>query len=405
MRVAAERAWATWPDIVAGLRRRWERGDDLAGYLAGRPWQPLGLAVRSPTARESTARFEEAREWSRAWEAQVRRWPGAGLRLERRGVGGRLAGANELPARVWVDGYEGLWWALGVGPQVRRLEGLVDQTRGALPELVPWVVGHPLRVLALAEEWARLVATAGWVRDRPGCDYLRQVDVPGVDTKFIESHRGVLSDLLDVVLDAGRIDDGVPRSDFVRRYGFRAKPGYVRLRTLGGGGLVGGFSEVMVRAQELAVDPPSASTVLVVENEVTFLALPDVADAVAVLGSGYAVGGVGGQWLAGRDVLYWGDLDTHGFAILDRLRHLVPGARSVLMDRNTLLAHRGQWVREPRPTASRLDRLTAAEAGLYRDLVEGTFGSAVRLEQERISYGAIRRALNHSSVYEEAGER
>ena len=34
--------------------------------------------------------------------------------------------------------------------------------------------------------------------------YLRQVDVPGVDTKFIERHKGVLTELLDVQLDPAR---------------------------------------------------------------------------------------------------------------------------------------------------------------------------------------------------------
>jgi hypothetical protein len=63
------------------------------------------------------------------------------------------------------------------------------------------------------------------------------------------------------------------------------------------------------------------------------------------------------------------------------------------MDRATLLGHRGQWVTEPRPTAAVLDLLDAEEADFYRDLVEGVFGSSVRLEQERIRFAVIERAL------------
>ena len=44
---------------------------------------------------------------------------------------------------------------------------------------------------------------------------------------------------------------------------------------------------------------------------------------------------------ASLDLVYWGDLDTHGFAILNRLRECFPHARSMLMDRATLLAHPG----------------------------------------------------------------
>jgi hypothetical protein len=390
--VTTRRSWVTWPDVVVRLRRRWDRGDDLAGYLAGRPWEPLGLPVHGPTARECTARFDEVRDWSRDWQARVRRWPGSGLRLERREVGGRLAGTNELPDRVWVDTYDGLWSALGTASQVRRVRTLLEDTCRDLPDLARWTGSHPLRTLALAEDWARLVATVSWIRDHPGIRYLRQVDVPGVDTKFIESHRGALGELLDEVLAADRIEQDVPRADFARRYGFRAKPRHVRLRSLGGR-LVGGFSEAFVRVDELSACPPAASTVLVVENEITYLALPDIEDAVAVLGNGYAVGEVGSEWLTGRDTIYWGDIDTHGFAILNQLRRRVPTVRSVLMDQRTLLAHESQWVREARPTAARLDRLTVAESGLYRDLVEDTFGSTLRLEQERIPFGAVRRAL------------
>ena len=75
--------------------------------------------------------------------------------------------------------------------------------------------------------------------------YLRQVDVPGVDTKFIERHKGVLSGLLDAQLDPSRIDAAAP--DFTARYGFLRKPSYVRFRMDGG---FRAFSELSVRADE-----------------------------------------------------------------------------------------------------------------------------------------------------------
>src|ERR1022692_4377837 len=42
--------------------------------------------------------------------------------------------------------------------------------------------------------------------------------------------------------------------------------------------------------------------------------------------------------LCGR-YAYWGDIDTYGFHILDRLRVLFPDVQSLLMDRDTLLEH------------------------------------------------------------------
>jgi hypothetical protein len=65
----------------------------------------------------------------------------------------------------------------------------------------------------------------------------------------------------------------------------------------------------------------------------------------------------------------------------------------MLMDRATLLAHRGQWVAEPSPTNRPLSKLTKAEGDLYGDLIEGEFGPAIRLEQERVRFSMLQRAL------------
>ncbi|MGN6524272.1 MAG: Wadjet anti-phage system protein JetD domain-containing protein, partial [Actinomycetes bacterium] len=89
----------------------------------------------------------------------------------------------------------------------------------------------------------------------------------------------------------------------------------------------------------------------------------------------------------------WGDIDTHGFAILDRLRAWLPQTRSVLMDRATLLAHRERWVEEDRPTRAALSRLTEDERALYEDLVTDAFGQRVRLEQEVIDWGWVGESL------------
>jgi hypothetical protein len=50
-------------------------------------------------------------------------------------------------------------------------------------------------------------------------------------------------------------------------------------------------------------------------------------------------------------------------------------------------------VTEPSPASVRLEHLDAAELALYEDLTADALGPSVRLEQERISFGAIRQAL------------
>lgn len=377
-------AWTRPADVREAVRKKW--GTLLGNFAAGQDWAPLSFPLRGPGPAEIGERLGEVQKWAGEWE-QAGRGP---LRVEYRKVGGRHIGANLIPGRAWVDGYEQAWALLGARAEVRRLGELAEQTSSECPSLLPWLTRYPVKALRLAGNWGQLLATVRWIdqRQAPGM-YLRQVDVPGVDTKFIERHKGVLAELLDLQLAGDRIDPEA--GDFEGRYGFRRKPGYVRFRS---GSCYGGFSELSVRAEEFTAPPPGITRAYVVENEVTYLAFPLAPDAMVIVGGGYAAGVLESLgWLTALDVVYWGDIDTHGFAILNRLRRPVPHARSMLMDRATLLAHREQWVTEPVPTAAGLDLLDATELDLYRDLVTGTFGPAVRLEQERISFAAIERAL------------
>ncbi len=390
--------WTRPAEVRVWLDRKWRSGVLLTAFAEGQDWEPLGVPLRGPAPGEVAGRLAEVQEWAAEW-ARADRGP---LRVEYKKVGGRQVGANLIPGRAWIDGYDQAWQLLGVNAEVRRFRSLRDATAGSCPRLVPWLACRPMQLLKLADRWEKLLATVRWIDERqsPGI-YLRQVDVLGVDTKFIEQHRGVLAELLDLQLAPGRVD--ADAADFAGRYRFRRKPGYVRFRSPGAcGGSSGvvppwpapGFTELSVRADEFAAPPPEAKRVYVIENEITYLAFPVPGDALVIFGGGYAVDVLESlTWLAELDLVYWGDIDTHGFVILNRLRRRFGHARSILMDRATLLAHRGQWVTEPRPAAARLDLLDPEEAELYRDLLDGTLGPSIRLEQERISFAAIEHAL------------
>ena len=99
------------------------------------------------------------------------------------------------------------------------------------------------------------------------------------------------------------------------------------------------------------------------------------------------------EWLTHRQLIYWGDIDTLGYAILDQLRARLPHVTSLLMDSATLLAHRGQWSTESKPLSRDLPRLDRDEAEVYDVLRNMTPGRNVRLEQEMINYGWLQRRL------------
>jgi len=384
--------WTTPAELKARLRRRWESGELLAAHATQR-WEPVVVPLRAPTAAETAGDFGAAQEWLTAWQGL----DPALVTLAWKRVGGRLLGSNEVPYRAVLERPDQVWALLHVRRQVEAFTTRLEATRAVAPALAQWMLTEPMRVLANEQDWSRLVEVVLWIDRNAGADrYLRHIDIPGVDTKFIEHHRTVLARMLDLQLAPDRISSGRPPSRFAERYGFRTKPAYVRLRALDVPvpTAFGPFSEVTVRVEELAAVAVEAARVIIVENETTYLALPPLPGTVAVFGGGYAAPALAPlTWLREREIVYWGDIDTHGFAILDRLREAFPHAASVLMDEETLLRHREHWGREQTQVASELAHLTPAEASLYEALIDGSFAPALRLEQERIRFGDVRRKL------------
>lgn len=379
-------SWSTVADIRAKVRRRWDDGSLLRHHAVGEPFPLVEVPLRRPRASEIGDDLGAVREWVRAIDAGSR--GGAHYELTYEAVGGRVIGRNELPSRAVVASFEQAWALLGVGAEVRELDRILTLV-GTEQALRVWVVANPVKALQVGSSWDRVLRAYRWlVAARGSGRYLREVEAPGVDTKFIDQHRSLLAQLL-----------GVPSTStgFVAALGLRGKPELVRLRAHPSAGPFGGFSDVALRVEELARADVKVRTAIIVENEISYLSLPVPEDTMVLWGKGFEVDRVGAlPWLRDAEVHYWGDLDTHGFAILNRLRAWLPQARSVLMDRQTLLEHRDRWGQEPSPTAARLDRLTPQEAALFSDLVTDRFAERLRLEQERIDWGWVRERLRDS---------
>ncbi|HWV58893.1 MAG TPA: DUF3322 domain-containing protein [Longimicrobiales bacterium] len=388
---------------------------------------PLRLTLKRPNSTELAEKFDEVR----AWIAELRR--GRYYRVVMREVRHRVLGTNAVPAQVWIDTLDDAFALIGKTGEARRFREVVALTRERVPILLPWLARYPLKALEFADEWPLLLDVVVWIRDhpRPGI-YLRQIDLPGVHSKFIEARRGVLAELLDQVLPPDAIDTtatGV--AGFARRYGFLEKPQRVRFRILdprhsflawpvrgddprrapssgrvdeleGGGECDHGEDrDFEITATAFTRLRPGIRRVFVTENEVNFLAFPPLPDAMIIFGAGYGLEKLADvSWLRQCEVYYWGDIDTHGFAILDQLRAHLPHAKSFLMDRDTLMAHEHLWGEEPNPVHRELTRLEPWERALYDDIRAGRLtsrslrtGVGIRLEQERIAYGWLAEAL------------
>ena len=389
-------AWTTPDDVRAQVQRLWDRGRILAARLGAEPLFPLALRLSRPEVRELSDRFAEARDWIRTLEEGSKKATGVGYEIVYAEGNHRQLGLNLVPQSLLVPREADALALIGKRRQSDAFDRLVETTKAAHPELLLWLAKRPLDLLDHADDWVRLLSVVSWFRNhpRPGI-YARQIDVEGVHTKFIETHRRLLAELLDLVLPAEHIDQqAIGAQAFERRLGLLCKPALLRFRVLDQSLRVQGLEDVSTPIAQFARLDLPARRVFIVENEINGLAFPQAEASIILFGLGYGVDRLGlVPWLQDKAIYYWGDLDTHGFAILDSLRAVFPNARSFLMDRQTLLSHRPLWVEEPEPSQVPLSRLTEDENKVFEDLRFDRLGHRVRLEQERIAFGHVARTL------------
>jgi hypothetical protein len=386
-------SWTTPDELRAQVQKMWERGDILSAYVTGEAFFPRRLVLKCPTSAEMLDHFDAVRDWI------FELGNASHIRVETREFKHRVLGSNAVPHEAWIDTFDDALALIGKRRDASRLATLLETTRKSQPKLLDWLKKRPLRALALYEEWRKLLEIVAWLEahPRPGI-YLRQVDIPGVHSKFIETHRNVLAELLDYVLPPEAVDSSATGvSQFARRYGFRDKAARIRFRFLDRKlqFLPG------VHDQDITLDAESFSRlkldvtqIFITENEINFLSFPDVDRSLVIFGAGYGFEMLDpARWLLNCRILYWGDIDTHGFAILDQLRARFTHVESFLMNRATLLAFESQWGEEEQQTLKELNRLNNEEQALYDDLRDNKIRKNLRLEQERIGFSWVEAAL------------
>lgn len=400
---------AAGQDVARRLTRTW--ADHVVQEVTGgeRPFEiPLAPGVTSGSVVTRLG-FDVTGAWTEAWQELVDQgmagWTVRGRTVPVVGL------ARELPATLVVHDLDGALTFLGqVGVDAPVQEVERGRTIGAAlvacgAVLTPATLRAACR-LADAEVEA-LTGVVWWLANHPdlGGWTARQLPVPGIHSKWLEQHGSLLRVL------TGRD---------VRRE-IRPRPTVVHVTYVDPTYLASGRRRhdawTTGDAHDLAYRP---SMVVVVENRDCRLWFQPVEGALVVEGGGKAAAPTLADlpWLrAADDVVYWGDIDSDGFAILDRFRAALalPTAdglpsrpvRSLLMDARALERYehlgtdRDRHDRPIAPSSATLSRLTAGEAMAYHAVATRGPARLRRIEQERIPVAdavtALRELLGQSS--------
>ncbi|MEU4157312.1 Wadjet anti-phage system protein JetD domain-containing protein [Actinoplanes sp. NPDC026670] len=387
-------ALVTPEDAVATVRRRFEKnwaeavcaefgvGDRVVFSVRLRPGVTSGRAVEQ-------FGYPAWQGWHMRWRDFCARLP-RGVEVGRAAVTIRgVAGDFPEVLNAGLDGAAAL--LADAGPpavDIGRARARASALKSAGATLTPATLRavdtlspNDVDVLINAVTWLHRHPDAGdWTQ--------RQLPVPGMHTKWLDKHGALLRAV------AGReVRDEV-----------RPRPAVMHLTYVDPRHVASGRRRhdawTTGDVHDIAYPP---HVVLVVENRDSRLWFPPVSDTIVVEGGGKAAAALLANvpWIRSADhVLYWGDIDADGYAILDHFRAALavptpdgaPATQvtSILMEATDLHRYAPHGVnhdkagRPIKPSREVLPHLTETETLAYATIATAGLTPFRRIEQEAI---------------------
>lgn len=366
-------------ELLNKLKKQKEKG--ILYEALTKPAEPPYFRMVLKRPEETEEDWNALLSWSDYWRHPVKDSSGRPLwHIDEKGKNTKSFGRQTLPVRVFVDRPEDAFTLLSMNGEKReflsRLKE-VDEKNGALKE---WFIHYYPRIRS--EEFYPLffpIADFFKKQEEKG-GYLRELSIPGVDTKFLEKHAFLVRTLWNALFPENQVDSNEEMKEklFIKEVPTPA----ICARSLDDTMLFCGVRKFFLSNDEVARFNPPHKRIFITENKVNGYTFPDAKGSLILFGMGYGVLELARQakWLEKKEIYYWGDLDADGFNILSALRHILPNVHSFLMDRDTLLAYVDRKIRDTGNTSVIPDRLTVSEKMAWKEIHDHGW----RLEQERI---------------------
>lgn len=358
------RQWCEW---IADNDQRW----------------PLIISLEIPTEQAALNQAEAVCAWVASWQ-QWQQGVGQLIWCKRHW---KILGPQTLPEKLMLSTPDEVALLLGESARWERARHRWDLLTMPWPTLKKMVKHHFHKLVDYADEdFICLKNLLQWLIDHPHSNlYPRQLPVPGLDSKWLEKRKPLVTDLVADIFNDNRQDH-----NFYQCCGLKSPPTLLRARILDERlrKIIGNFGDLSAPIEQWTQLKLPLTQVIIVENLQTGLAFSEMPGTIVIMMLGYAIDLLARlPWLAELPCYYWGDMDTHGFAILNRLRSYFPQVQSILMDEQTLLRHQPQWGSENTQHQSEtLTHLMLQEQGVYQGLKQQRWQQNLRLEQERIEW-------------------
>lgn len=308
---------------------------------------------------------------------------GFGYTIDYQTIKTKSIGTQSLPTIIYFDTEKDFLKYLSREKEVETFGINWKVIFSNFPELKDWIIQNPTKIILYQGKWESILKVCNYFKKYPKPNlYIRELKI-NVHTKFIESNQSIIAELLEIIIETHINRE---EKDFEKRFNLKYREPLVRFKVLDKSISEFYFSsldDISIPVSQFESLKLPLKKVLVVENKTTLyttLTLPKMEETIAIFGQGNAITNIqNAKWINDVTVLYWGDIDVHGFEMLSRIRKYFPLTKSVLMDKTTFEKFFENDSGKPTTDTTEL-RLTDDERELYNLLKANNW----RLEQEKI---------------------
>lgn len=299
----------------------------------------------------------------------------------------RRTGSHELPDAIVFENIEDYLTFTGKKKEWNLFNHNYEKILKSIPQAKTWVWSNCSWLTDTQTNWDDILKVCHYFLGNPRPNlYLRELPIT-VHTKFIEDNVTIIQSMLDFLIPNDIRNH--QQKPFTRRYFLRYDEPLIRLRLLDMHlDLFGHFYDISIPLSDFEKLDLPAENILITENKMNFLTLPAMQSTIAVWsGGGFNVSFLRNiDWLSKKYILYWGDIDEHGFQILHQLRSFYPNTHSIMMDHKTFEYFSEFAVAGARNKSEQLLLLNDDERKLFEQL---KLTDKNRLEQEKISQSYV----------------
>lgn len=320
--------------------------------------------------------------------SQSKEKKGFGYTLDYQTVKTKTIGTQSLPINIYFDTEKDFLKFLGKEKEVDIFINDWQLINTHFPGLKEWIIKNPTKIIQHKDKWESILKVCNYFKNCPKPNlYIRELPA-SVHTKFIETNQSILTELLDLIVQ-NYINQN--EREFEKRFNLKFREPLVRFKVLDkeiSQNFFSNLDDISIPVSQFESLKLPLKQVLIVENKTTLyttLTLPKMDKTIAIFGQGNAVTNIqNAKWLNDLTILYWGDIDAHGFEILSRIRKHFSHTKSVLMDKITFEKFFENDSGKPATDTTTLN-LTENESELYNLLKINNW----RLEQEKIPFDYV----------------